>query len=50
MECLFCKIINKEIPATFVYQDEDIVAFNDINPQAPIHILIIPTSHLALSC
>ena len=41
-DCLFCKIIKGEIPSTKVYEDEDILAFNDINPAAPIHILVIP--------
>ena len=40
--CLFCKIVNKEIPASLVYEDEDVVAFKDINPQAPVHLLFIP--------
>ena len=46
-DCIFCKIINKEIPASLVYEDEEIVAFNDINPKAPIHILLIPKQHFA---
>ncbi|MEW6182886.1 MAG: histidine triad nucleotide-binding protein [Bacillota bacterium] len=46
-ECLFCRIINKEIPATVVYEDEDILAFNDINPVAPIHVLLIPKKHIS---
>ncbi len=45
--CLFCKIINKEIPARIVYEDDFILAFEDINPQAPIHILLIPKDHFA---
>ena len=45
-DCIFCKIANKEIPTDFIYEDEDIVAFNDINPQAPIHILVIPKKHI----
>ena len=45
--CIFCKIINKEIPARIVYEDEHILAFEDINPQAPIHILLIPKDHFA---
>ena len=44
-DCIFCKIINKEIPASIVFEDEKIIAFNDINPQAPIHILLIPREH-----
>lgn len=46
-ECLFCKIAQKEIPSEFLYEDDKIVAFNDISPQAPIHILIIPKIHYA---
>lgn len=46
MDCLFCKIANKELPAQFVYEDEDVVAFQDIQPQAPVHILIIPRKHI----
>lgn len=45
--CIFCKIINKEIPSTIVYEDNEILAFNDINPQAPVHILIIPKKHIS---
>ncbi len=44
--CLFCKIADGRIPATFVYQDKDVVAFNDLNPQAPYHILFIPRRHI----
>jgi histidine triad (HIT) family protein len=44
-ECLFCKIVNKEIPAELIFEDDRIIAFNDINPQAPIHILIITKEH-----
>ncbi len=44
-ECIFCKIIRKEIPAGIVYEDEKMIAFNDINPQAPVHILLIPKEH-----
>ncbi|HLB57002.1 MAG TPA: histidine triad nucleotide-binding protein [Coxiellaceae bacterium] len=47
MDCLFCKIASKEIPTKFVYEDKQIVAFNDIAPQAPHHILIIPRVHIA---
>jgi histidine triad (HIT) family protein len=46
-DCLFCKIINREISADIVYEDDDILAFSDINPQAPQHILIIPKKHIA---
>lgn len=45
MDCIFCKIINGEIPADKVYEDEYVVAFNDINPQAPTHILVVPKEH-----
>lgn len=45
--CIFCKIIRKEIPADIIYEDEHILAFKDINPQAPIHILLIPKDHFA---
>ncbi len=45
-DCLFCKIIKGEIPSTKVYEDEEILAFNDINPAAPIHILGIPKTHI----
>jgi histidine triad (HIT) family protein len=44
-ECIFCKIIEGEIPAEIIYRDENVVAFNDLNPQAPTHVLIIPTVH-----
>ncbi|RDB43543.1 histidine triad nucleotide-binding protein [Halomonas sp. DQ26W] len=47
MDCLFCKIIKREIPANIVFEDEHVLAFNDINPQAPTHILIIPKQHIA---
>ncbi len=47
MDCLFCKIINKEIPSDLIYEDEKVVAFKDINPQAPIHILVLPKEHIA---
>jgi histidine triad (HIT) family protein len=45
--CLFCKIINHEIPASIVYEDDQVIAINDINPQAPVHILVIPKRHIA---
>lgn len=45
-DCLFCKIIQREIPCKVVYEDEKVLAFRDINPQAPVHILIIPRSHI----
>lgn len=45
-ECLFCKIASGEIPSDIVYQDDDMLAFRDINPQAPTHILVIPRKHI----
>ncbi|WP_235811152.1 histidine triad nucleotide-binding protein [Syntrophomonas wolfei] len=45
-DCLFCKIVNREIPAELVYEDERIVAIKDINPAAPVHILLIPREHI----
>ena len=47
MDCLFCRIIAGQIPATIAYQDDDVVAINDINPQAPLHALVIPRQHVA---
>ena len=44
--CLFCKIVAGEIPSTKVYEDETVLAFRDINPQAPTHILVIPKTHI----
>lgn len=44
-DCLFCKIVNKEIPADIIYEDEKVLAFNDIAPQSKIHFLIIPKEH-----
>lgn len=45
-DCIFCKIIRGEIPSTKVYEDDEILAFNDVNPAAPIHILVIPKKHV----
>lgn len=45
--CLFCRIVRGEIPATIVRETEDFVAFRDINPQAPVHVLVIPRRHVA---
>ena len=45
-DCIFCKIVNKEIPSSIVYEDNEILAFKDINPVAPIHILAIPKKHI----
>ncbi|MCE5313028.1 MAG: histidine triad nucleotide-binding protein [Nitrospiraceae bacterium] len=46
-DCLFCRIISKEIPAKIVYEDDLCIAFEDINPQAPMHVLVIPRKHIA---
>ncbi|MEN9478935.1 MAG: hypothetical protein RLZZ298_330 [Pseudomonadota bacterium] len=46
-DCLFCKIVAGKIPAKVVYEDEDILAFNDINPLRPVHVLVIPKKHIA---
>lgn len=45
-DCLFCKIANKELPSELIYEDDDIIAFSDINPQAPEHKLIVPRKHI----
>jgi len=45
--CIFCKIAQGEIPAQIIYEDDDVIAFNDINPAAPVHFLIIPRIHIA---
>lgn len=47
VNCLFCRIISGEIPAARIYEDENCLAFKDINPQAPIHIMIIPKEHVS---
>ena len=44
--CLFCKIIDGKIPSTIVYEDDSVFAFKDINPQAPVHILVVPRKHI----
>jgi len=46
-DCIFCKIIAKEIPSQVVYEDDDILAFRDINPMAPVHVLIVPKPHIS---
>ncbi len=46
-DCIFCKIIAKEIPSKCLYEDDDVFAFSDINPQAPVHFLVIPKEHIA---
>lgn len=47
MSCVFCRIVAREIPASFVYEDEYVCAFRDLNPVAPVHILVIPKAHVA---
>ncbi|MGL4232034.1 MAG: histidine triad nucleotide-binding protein [Casimicrobium sp.] len=47
MDCIFCKIIRGEIPSKKVYEDDDILAFHDIHPAAPVHVLVIPKKHVA---
>jgi len=46
-DCLFCRIVSGEIPASKVYEDDRLVAVNDINPQAPMHVLVVPRAHVA---
>lgn len=46
-DCLFCRIVRREIPATIVWEDEHCVAFRDISPQAPVHVLVIPRQHVS---
>lgn len=46
-DCIFCAIANKEIPSNIVYEDEKIICFKDLEPQAPVHVLIIPKKHIA---
>ena len=46
-DCIFCKIIKKEIPATIVYEDDEVIAFKDIHPITPVHILVIPKKHIS---
>jgi histidine triad (HIT) family protein len=46
-DCLFCKIVEGKIPSKKVYEDEDVVAFDDIQPEAPVHVLVIPKKHVA---
>lgn len=45
-DCLFCKIIKGEIPSKIIYHDKDVVVFHDINPKAPVHVLIVPVRHI----
>jgi len=46
MDCIFCRIISGEIPSDILYQDEQVVAFRDINPKAPVHLLLVPLKHI----
>ncbi|MEA3336205.1 MAG: histidine triad nucleotide-binding protein [Chloroflexota bacterium] len=46
-DCIFCKIVTGEIPADIVYQDEQVTAFRDIDPQAPVHVLLVPNEHIS---
>ncbi len=45
-DCLFCKIVNREIPSDFLYEDDDLVVFRDIKPHAPVHLLLVPKRHI----
>jgi len=47
MNCIFCKIANKEIPSKIVFENENVLAFKDLNPQAPVHILVVPKKHIS---
>ena len=46
MDCIFCRIISGDIPSDILYQDEQVVAFRDINPKAPVHLLLVPREHI----
>ena len=46
MDCIFCQIVAGKVPSDIVYQDENMIAFRDINPQAPVHLLIVPKKHI----
>ncbi|HKI73614.1 MAG TPA: histidine triad nucleotide-binding protein [Pseudomonadales bacterium] len=46
-DCLFCKIANNQIPADVVYEDDEVIAINDISPQAPVHLLVLPKRHIS---
>ncbi|HEY74857.1 MAG TPA: histidine triad nucleotide-binding protein [Thermoflexia bacterium] len=46
-DCIFCRIVRGEAPAQIIYQDEEVTAFRDLNPQAPVHVLIVPNRHIA---
>ena len=47
-DCIFCRIVAGEIPASLVYEDDSVIAFRDIHPQAPIHLLVVPRQHIAM--
>ncbi len=47
MDCIFCRIVAGKIPSDIVYQDEEVIAFRDIHPQAPVHLLVVPKKHIA---
>ena len=49
MDCIFCEIIDKKRPAQIIYEDEHVLAFEDIHPQAPVHVLVIPKKHIPTS-
>lgn len=46
-DCIFCRIVNKQIPSRIVYEDDSILAFHDIDPKAPVHVLVIPKQHIS---
>ena len=48
MSCIFCKIVNKEMKSQIIHEDEEILVFHDINPQAPVHVLVAPKKHISL--
>ncbi len=45
-DCIFCRIVRREAPARIIYQDDEVTAFHDANPQAPVHVLIVPNRHI----
>ncbi|HDZ61546.1 MAG TPA: histidine triad nucleotide-binding protein [Nitrospirae bacterium] len=47
MDCLFCKIVAKKFPAKIIFEDEKMIAFEDVNPQAPVHVLVVPKKHIS---
>ncbi len=46
-DCIFCRIVARELPATIIHEDDEVVAFRDLNPQAPVHVLVVPRRHVA---